>query len=121
MTVGTVALFALDCREPRALADFYRAIVGGEIKEATATEEWVRLQTPNGADLGFQLDPTHEPPGWPDGPAQQAHVDIDVADLDEAEATVIAIGARKAGAQPDPTRWRVFLDLAGHPFCLCKA
>lgn len=60
------------------------------------------------------------PPGWPDGVAQQAHVDIDVTDLDDAEAEVIALGARKADTQPDPAWWRVFLDPAGHPFCLCK-
>jgi hypothetical protein len=33
---------------------------------------------------------------------------------------VLARGATKADVQPGTT-FRVFLDPAGHPFCLCKA
>jgi hypothetical protein len=33
---------------------------------------------------------------------------------------LLAIGAVKAERQPKPDRWRVFLDPAGHPFCLIK-
>jgi len=46
------------------------------------------------------------------------HLDLIVADLDEGESAVIALGATKAGVQPG-TKFRVFLDPAGHPFCLC--
>lgn len=42
---------------------------------------------------------------------------VDVDDLDEAEAAV-ALGAVKHDHQPG-TSFRVFLDPAGHPFCLC--
>jgi hypothetical protein len=47
------------------------------------------------------------------------HLDLAVSDLDAAEAEAIRLGARRAGEQPHPTRWRVMLDPAGHPFCLC--
>lgn len=117
MSIGRLSLTALDCRDPRALGEFYRAIVGGELVNMTAEGDWVRLSTGTGFDLGFQLDPDHEPPGWPDG-AQQLHVDIDVTDLDEAEAQVLALGAVKTEEQPRAQSWRVFLDPAGHPFCL---
>lgn len=30
----------------------------------------------------------------------------------------LRLGARRAAEQPDPDRWRVMLDPAGHPFCL---
>jgi hypothetical protein len=46
------------------------------------------------------------------------HLDLVVADLDEGEAAVLARGATLAEVQPDTT-FRVFLDPAGHPFCLC--
>jgi hypothetical protein len=46
------------------------------------------------------------------------HLDVMVLDLDDAEAAVLAIGATKADHQPGTT-FRVFLDPAGHPFCLC--
>ena len=43
----------------------------------------------------------------------------DVPDLDAAEQAVLAIGATKAEHQPGES-FRVFLDPAGHPFCLVK-
>jgi hypothetical protein len=48
------------------------------------------------------------------------HLDLIVADLDEGEAEVIERGATKADSQPGTT-FRVFLDPAGHPFCLCAS
>ena len=119
MPHATFTLVALDCRDPRALAAFYMTLIGGEIKSETATDEWVRLQTGSGVDIGFQRDPNHAPPMWPAG-AQQAHLDFDVADLDLAEREVVALGAVKAAVQPSPADWLVFLDPAGHPFCLVK-
>ena len=121
MTIATFSVAALDCADPRELAEFYQRLVGGTIKEETASDEWVRLQTPAGADLGFQRASGYEPPSWPDGSPQQAHLDFDVPDLDEGERAVLAIGANKTDVQPAPDAWRVFLDPAGHPFCLCLA
>ena len=121
MPIATFSVAALDCPDPRALAEFYRQIVGGTIKEETASDEWVRLRTDSGSDLGFQRVDDYQAPGWPDGVPQQAHLDFDITDLDAGEAAVLAIGARKAAVQPAPEEWRVFLDPAGHPFCLCLA
>jgi hypothetical protein len=39
-------------------------------------------------------------------------------DIDVAVARAVALGARQAEYQADPSRWRVLLDPAGHPFCL---
>ncbi len=121
MTIAKLSVVALDCPDPRALAAFYLQIVGGEINEEVASEEWVRIRLDSGCDLGFQRDPNYEPPEWPNGMPQQAHLDFDVTDLDRAERDVIALGARKALTQPEPSEWRVFLDPVGHPFCLCRA
>ena len=119
--IARFSLVALDCPDPRSLAEFYRHITGGEIVPQTASDDWIRLETPSGSDIGFQQDPDYRPPGWPDGAAQQAHLDFDVEDLDESERAALAIGARKAATQPQPADWRVFLDPAGHPFCLVRA
>ncbi len=119
MPIATFSLVALDCPDPWSLAEFYQGIVGGSIKQETASTEWVRLEIDGRCDIGFQLDPGYEAPGWPDGGAQQAHLDFDVVDLDAGEAQVLAVGARRAEVQPSPDEWRVFLDPAGHPFCLC--
>jgi predicted enzyme related to lactoylglutathione lyase len=120
MTIAKLSLVALDCPDPHALAAFYMSIVGGHIHPDTETGEWVRVSLDGGCDLGFQLDPNHQPTEWPDGPPQQLHLDFDVTDLDAAEHEVIALGAVKTAVQPEPSEWRVFLDPAGHPFCLIK-
>lgn len=120
MAFARFALVALDCPDPRALAGFYQGITGGEIKESTASNDWVRLQTGSGADIGFQRDPDYSPPDWPGGRPQQAHLDFDVSDLDEGERCVVALGGTKAEVQPSAGEWRVLLDPAGHPFCLVK-
>jgi hypothetical protein len=46
------------------------------------------------------------------------HLDLSVDNLDVAEAAVLELGAVKQTHQPGTT-FRVFLDPAGHPFCLC--
>jgi hypothetical protein len=60
-------------------------------------------------------------PVWPgqDVP-QQVHLDVVVDDLDAAEREVLALGATKHEHQPGTT-FRVYLDPAGHPFCLCDS
>jgi len=78
----------------------------------------VELRAEHGVALAFQLAPDHRPPQWPSAEhPQQIHLDFAVPDLDEGEAAIIALGARKAEVQPGET-FRVFLDPAGHPFCL---
>ena len=121
MPIATFSLVALDCPDPLALAEFYQQITGGEIDTENLSSGWVQLHPPTGSDIAFQLDAGHEPPDWPVGTPQQMHIDFDVADLDEGEAQLLAIGARKAAVQPSPDSWRVYLDPAGHPLCLVKA
>jgi catechol 2,3-dioxygenase-like lactoylglutathione lyase family enzyme len=116
--IARFTLVALDCPDPRALASFYAAITGWEVGDG---EDWIELRNDDGATIAFQRAPDHQPPVWPsaDRP-QQAHLDFEVPDLDAGEAQLLALGARKAETQPDST-WRVYLDPAGHPFCLVLA
>jgi Glyoxalase-like domain len=113
--ISTLRAVVLDCPNPRGLADFYKGLVGGEITYADA--EWVALRDGGDVELSFQLAPDHQPPVWPsaDRP-QQFHIDVTVDDIDEAER-----GARRHEVQPPQGEaWRVCLDPAGHPFCLCR-
>ena len=108
---------ALDCPDLQVLAEFYSALTGVPI--ARRDEDWWELEGEPG--LAFQLAPDHQPPTWPKGERpQQLHLDFDVPDLDAAEQWVLGLGARKHEYQPGTT-FRVFLDPAGHPFCLCLA
>jgi catechol 2,3-dioxygenase-like lactoylglutathione lyase family enzyme len=108
---------ALDCPDPDALAAFYSAVLGAEIEKGDE-DDWVQLAPRDGAPLAFQRVADHRPPQWPGAEhPQQMHLDLEVDDLDAAEAAVVALGARKHEVQPGTT-FRVFLDPAGHPFCL---
>ncbi|MCP2340632.1 VOC family protein [Actinomadura rupiterrae] len=113
-------LFAvtIDCPDPVALAAFYQAFLGGEMR--SSNPDFVVLTSENGGvRLDFQRVGNPEPPAWPDPDApRRVHLDIQVDDLDQAERQVIDLGARLASHQPGGRRYRVFLDPAGHPFCL---
>lgn len=115
--IGTLRSVVLDCREPKALADFYAGVFGGDI---TAEEDdWVVLTDPTGRRLAFQRAPEHRPPTFPDpAGSQQFHLDIRVDDVDDAEDQVLALGATRVPDAPGEDDFRVYRDPAGHPFCL---
>lgn len=79
-------------------------------------EGWLDLIfSDEGPRLSFQLSPGFRAPRWPsDDGDQQGHVDIQVADIDEAHLRIIELGAQFV---QDRGSFRVYLDLAGHPFC----
>jgi catechol 2,3-dioxygenase-like lactoylglutathione lyase family enzyme len=116
MSLSTVVLDAPDARE---LADFYRRLLGWQIKVDEG--DWVLLRRPDdGTSLSFQTEECYVRPVWPGAEGQQLmmlHLDIEVDDLDEAGAHAVAQGAVLAAFQPQDDV-RVYLDPAGHPFCL---
>jgi catechol-2,3-dioxygenase len=117
--ISKLRAVVLDCPDPRGLAEFYKGLVGGEI--TYADDEWVALRDGGDVRLSFQLAPDYQPPVWPsaDRP-QQFHIDVTVDDVDDAEPLVLALGAKRHEVQPpEGEAWRVYLDPAGHPFCLC--
>lgn len=120
--VGRLGSVVLDCPEPRLLADFYGALLGWRL--VRDEEDWAEVRPPSGPGLAFQLAPDHVAPTWPDTTVpQQVHLDVEVGDVEAAEAAVLALGATSTGI-PDPaehpgTTFRVYRDPAGHPFCLC--
>ena len=109
----------LDSADPRKLADFYQRLLGWPI--GANDPDWVTLRPPGGGPgLSFQLEPLYARPTWPsttDHQQMMTHLDIEVDDLDEACAHALAVGATLADFQPQK-HVRVFLDPAGHPFCL---
>ncbi|MDP9497978.1 MAG: VOC family protein [Actinomycetota bacterium] len=119
--IARLSLAALDCEDPFALSRFYSALTGWPVEEDDDNDEWVQLRSDGPVTLAFQRIEDYEPPVWPGSDApQQLHLDFDVPDLDAGEQQVLALGAQKADYQPGET-FRVFLDPAGHPFCLVLA
>lgn len=120
MAIATMGVTVLDCPDPRALADFYAGVLGGE---AGGGGRWYEVALEGRRTLAFQEAPDHVAPDWPkahDG--QQLHLDFDVPKdrMEQAEREVLALGARLAQDDGGGKRdFRVYLDPAGHPFCLC--
>lgn len=114
----------IDCPDPRALAAFYASLLDWVVPFSDGD---YACAAPPGTQQGaypclsFQREDDYTPPVWP-GEAgaqrQMAHLDFAVTDVEGAAARAIALGATQAPAQFD-ARWRVMLDPAGHPFCLC--
>ncbi|MDQ2874043.1 MAG: VOC family protein [Actinomycetota bacterium] len=107
----TLTATVLGAPDAPALAEFYRQLLGWDIR--TREPDWVTLREPNGrAGLSFQTETAHVRPAWPPGPGDQQmmlHLDIEVDDLTAAGVL--------AEFQPQDSV-RVYLDPAGHPFCL---
>jgi len=109
----------LDSPDARELGAFYQRLLGWDV--GADEPEWVTLRAPDGSTgLSFQSEPAYVRPKWPsDSDHQQMmiHLDIEVDDLDIAGRHAIGAGAVLAGFQPQE-KVRVYLDPAGHPFCL---
>jgi glyoxalase superfamily protein len=75
----------------------------------------------DGKSVMFQQVSGYNPPRWPD-PAhpQQAHLDLAVDDLASAGAFAESVGARRVHGPGTEQDFWVYLDPAGHPFCLCR-
>lgn len=115
----TLSGIVLDSPDAATLAGFYRRLLGWPVEQDEPG--WVKLRSPvGGPGLSFQTEANYVPPVWPAGPGDQqmsVHLDILVDDLDSAGAHTLAAGAVRAEHQPQDDV-RVYLDPAGHPFCL---
>ena len=116
MAIARYPSIVIDCPDPDAMAAFYSALLDWKSETSPG---WADVRADYGQCISFQQVENYTPPRWPgqDVP-QQMHLDVIVDDLDAAEAAVLALGATKHEHQPG-TSFRVFLDPAGHPFCLC--
>ena len=114
--IARLAAVSLDCTDPPHLADFYRSLLG--LETYFESDGFIALKGA-GVLMTMQKVEDHQFAQWPNGSVpKQMHLELAVADLDEAEAAALAIGATKASTQPSPDAWRVLFDPAGHPFCV---
>jgi hypothetical protein len=117
MAIARFPSVVIDCPDPGALAAFYSAMLDWKVEVRPG---WADIRADYGDCISFQQVEAYSPPAWPTQQMpQQMHLDVIVDDLDAAEAAVLALGATKHQHQPG-TSFRVFLDPAGHPFCLCQ-
>ena len=117
-------IVALDTPDPAGLARFYCDLLGWHVE--SGDDDWVTIRADDGqgpgpaARIAFQRAPDHVPPTWPEpGVPQQAHLDLAVDDLETAGAFAESVGARRVHGPGSEEDFWVYLDPAGHPFCLC--
>lgn len=139
MTGGTprpkLCQVVLDTIDARDTAEFWRQLLGlvyrpGHEPPAAGQDDpegrdWLNLFDPDGTPrLAFQQVPSLEPTTWPDHAVpQQLHLDLTVdtvAELDAVHERVLALGgALRLDRSDDPEEpLRVFVDPAGHTFCV---
>jgi hypothetical protein len=116
MAIARFPSLVIDCPDADVLASFYGAILDWKVESSPG---WADVRADYGQCISFQQVENFSPPVWPGQERpQQMHVDVMVSDLDAGEVAVLELGATKHEHQPG-TSFRVFLDPAGHPFCLC--
>lgn len=117
MAIARYPGFVIDCSDTEKLAAFYGALLDWNV---TVADGWTEIRPKDGSNcISFQQVEDYRAPEWPgQSSPQQMHLDVVVEDLDDGEKSVLELGATKAADQPGTT-FRVFLDPAGHPFCLC--
>ena len=113
MAIAKQPVVVLDAPDAAELAEFYGKLLDWTV----AVDEdgtWAAVTSDSWPPICIQQVEDYHAPSWP-GQAhpQQMHLDV-------AEKSVLEIGAGKAPEQPGET-FRVFLDPAGHPFCLCRS
>src|SRR2546423_11625451 len=137
-SVPTLRQVVLDTTDARALAEFYRQLLGlvyrpgdwppgpGAIDDRG--RDWLVLRAPDGAPrLAFQRVDRLPEATWPeDEVPQQLHLDMTVPSVDELlvqHGRVLRLGGRLRYDRIDDDNepLRVYADPAGHPFCIFVA
>ena len=116
-------LIVIDCPDALELATFYAKLLSWTLEEGS-DQEWATLVPPRGsvsldepggeATLAFQRIDGYVTPTWPVGYVQRGGTPC-------AEDRLLGFGARVHEHQPSASgSFKVYLDPAGHPFCLVK-
>lgn len=119
MAFAAYPSFVIDAPDAERLARFYGEMLGWEVQRgADQNDSWWEVRG-EGQCICFQQVADYRAPQWPGQEhPQQMHLDVVVRDFETAEPAALALGATKHEHQPGTT-FRVYLDPAGHPFCLC--
>lgn len=129
-TFPSLRAVVLDATDARALAEFYRLLLGYEYRPGDGEtdpngDDWLVIREPSGtARLAIQRVDELPAATWPEPVVpQQLHLDMTVADIDELARQhdrALALGATeledRSGDAEEPLY--VLADPAGHPFCI---
>lgn len=107
-----VGIVAIDCADPPRLAEFWSALVGGEIEIDGDGD--ARLRPPGGPVLDFLRVPEDK------SGKNRLHLDLFTTDFAAAIEQTLALGAMLADDVYDGGSCQVLRDPDGNEFCLLK-
>ncbi len=119
-----VGFTTFDCRDPRAVAEFWAAALSYEIDAPNEAAGEILLEDPRGEgpSLGFMKVPE------PKVVKNRVHLDllVDGTSLEEEVERLVAAGAREIETLQDPDGfvdpviWTVLHDPEGNEFCVVE-
>ena len=71
-------IVVFDAADLNAESAFWAELLGGTVD---TEDDWHSVYVDGEPRIGVQLAPGHVPPDWPDGAAQQVHLDLFVDDV----------------------------------------
>lgn len=115
---------AIDCADPVALARFWCAVLGYEVRDER--DGFVTIGSPalpEGRERPGTVPPELTFAPVPEGKTvkNRLHIDVNPTDLDQAEevARLLELGARHADVgQGEADSWVVLTDPQGNEFCV---
>jgi hypothetical protein len=113
--IGPVAAIVADCRDPVAVAGFWRLATGWV--PANSVDGGVSLRSPAGVGPYLELVPSADPK------TAKNRVHLDVAPVKEDDYAAAVAALREAGARPadvgqGEVSWTVLADPEGSEFCV---
>jgi len=108
---AAVGWVCIDCLDPPALAGWWQRLLGGAL---TVDEDGDVSLAGGSVPLLFLKVPE------PKVTKNRVHLDLRVAEYDEAVARAISLGATPADDVYEGRRWRVLRDPEGNEFCILR-
>ncbi|MCD9624347.1 VOC family protein [Rhabdothermincola salaria] len=112
--VGWLRAVVVDAQDPERLATFWQAVLGVGVYEVE--QDWIQLERDRGGVyLAFQPLPAGGEPG-----AMRLRPDIEVEDMDVAQARIEDLGGRLVAVieEPDGDSHRRMADPEGNEFTI---
>ncbi|MGH9278417.1 MAG: VOC family protein [Acidimicrobiales bacterium] len=115
---GVISNVQISCPPVKESVDALASLYGALLGMPRIHIGYTKLVHADGhrPEIGFETWTEDQPPRWPDPDyPQQAHLDIEVGDLDAAEEVAQQHGATRLRHDGS---YRILADPVGHPFCL---
>jgi hypothetical protein len=112
--IGRIDEVVVDCANPRVLAQFWSAVLGGT--PCARDESWHYVDPPGWTRLAFQKVPEGKTM------KNRLHLDVGVSNIAEATRQAEALGAQRVGVIHVDTAgsFQVLLDPEGNEWCLVQ-